>query len=124
VPEILSQFVGVAFSPFSVPKRRPHQMVPDEDRVSFRILSIVEYRGREGRLLISTVRPSPAALRPGLDLGHPVGSLSDGSPIFQMIGEGGLLYQVRWLKEEHVVAMTSDLPVRRLVMLAENVILL
>jgi hypothetical protein len=95
---------------------------PGEEQVSWRIVSVVEYRGSEGIVLVSTVQPSPAALRPGLNLGSPLGALPDGTQTFTMIS-GDFRHQIRWFKDGYIVAITSDLPLERLEGLAADVVL-
>jgi hypothetical protein len=114
--------MGVAFPPFDSPKRQPDDLMRADDRVSWRIVSVVEYRGSEGIVLVSTVQPSPAALRPGLNLGSPLGTLPDGTETFTMIS-GDFRHQIRWFRDGHIVAITSDLPLERLEALAADVVL-
>lgn len=85
IPESLGDFVGVAFPPFGPPaKVHPKLLQPLEERIAYRMVGLVQYRGEEGEVTIETIQPSPATLRRELVLGNPAGLLSDGTPLFAM----------------------------------------
>ncbi len=125
VPSTLSQSVAATFPPCAVPRRAPSvPQAPESERISFRILTVVRYEGSEGTVFVSTVRPSPAALSQGLDLGNPAGTLPDGCPAWS-IGVTGECAQnhVRWLKDGLIITVASDMSVDRLKALAADVVL-
>ena len=121
VPDSLAAFIAVGFPPFGRPRRKPGGPVAAHESISWRIMCVIQYRGSEGTLLVSTVRPSPAALARELDLGVPVGQLPDGTTIYSMVGVDNLGYQVRWLKGGIIVALTGNMSVARLVELAADI---
>lgn len=139
VPANLSHSVRVTFTPCSVTKRpvpTPRGQVPASHEVAFRILSQVLYRGSAGTAVVLAARPTPAAARPGLNLGTPAGTLSNGTRIWDLHGSGcptesrgcspiidGWTNDVRWMDRGLIVSVSGDMSVARLKALAVDVVL-
>lgn len=122
VPESLSSFVGAAFPPFNRPKRTPTSLLSPLERISYRMMGLVQYRGEEGEVVIETSRPSPAALKKELVLGNPAGALPDGTPLATIAGN-----MLRWRRGELIIDvhdMSSRMSRERLQDLAADVVLI
>lgn len=127
VPAILSRSVKVTLPPCMVSKRpvRNPMPLPPSKEVSFRVLSQVPYQGSAGVVVVLAARPSPAALRPGLDLGNPAGRLLGGRRVWNVhcAGHGCPLNDLRWMQRGLIVSISGDLSVNRLKALAADVVL-
>lgn len=121
-PDSLSAFVGAAFPPFGRPKRAPTGLLSPEERISYRTIGLVQYRGEEGEVVIETSRPSPAALKKALMLGNPAGALPDGTLLATVAGN-----MLRWRTGELIIDvhdMSSRMSRERLQDLAADVVLI
>lgn len=127
-PEAFSHSVRVTFTPCNVPKRLV-RLPPESHQVGFRILSQVQYQGSAGTVVVLGARPTPAAARPGLNLGNPVGALPDGTRVWDLNCASGTLggapctNDLRWMHGKLIISVTGDLSVNRLKKLAVHVVL-
>jgi hypothetical protein len=116
VPADLSA-VSVLFTPCGVPTRNVPTLVPPAQEISFHIFSEVRYRGPAGTVIVLVARPSPAAARPGLNLGNPAGRLPSGARLYALNGD------VRWLDHGRIVSVSGDVSLSRLKRLAADVVI-
>lgn len=108
--------VSVLFPPCGIPTRLVPSVVPPSQEISFRIFGEVRYRGPAGSVIVLAIKPSPAAARPGLNLGSPAGTLPNGTRLYT------LTQDVRWLDHGLVVDVWGDVPLSRLRELASQVV--
>lgn len=115
--------VGAAFPPFGRPPlRMPSNPSPPEERIAYRTIGLVQYRGDEGQVIIETVMPSAAALRKDLVLGNPVRTLPDGTPLFAIWSS-----DLRFRRGDIIVDLYAEgggITQQRLAELAEDVVLI
>ena len=125
VPARFGRTITVSLPPCAS-RRRERRVVPQPspaDDISFRILSEIRYAGRAGMLTVVTARPSPAALRPGLNLGSRIGALPDGNRLFNAPCAGDCPgNDILWLRHALIISLSGNLPLGRLHALAVDVV--
>lgn len=136
VPTTLSRSQRVTFTPCNPSRRRsriPSGQPPASEQVGFHILSEVQYRGSMGAVVIVTARPTPAAARPGLDLGAPAGTLPDGARVWGILcsrlcrrlhaaTHTPWTNDLRWVSRGLIIDVSGALSTNRLKMLAADVV--
>jgi hypothetical protein len=127
IPSDFSESIGATFPPCGSLRRAPEALVQAAlTAPGVRILSVVQYTGTSGSLLIATLRPNAAALRKGLYLGNTSGSLPDGTPTFSLQGGNTngepQMNALRWYQNGLIIdVMGSNLSIERLRTLAATV---
>lgn len=116
VPAGFDRSVEVLFTPCGEPKRKVRSPIPPADRISFKIESEVRYSGHAGSVIILLAKPSEPALRPGLNLGNPAGTLPNGTRLFAIPGD------VRWLHYGLIISVSGNVPIETLKRLTANVV--
>jgi hypothetical protein len=114
-PPNLAQAVAVNF---------PDGPADAAGEVAFRVLSSIRYTGSGHTVLVTTARPSAAALQETISLGNQTVRMSDGSTGYIGTGmPGNLSNQLAWVKDDLIITLASDLPIDNLKQLAASIIL-
>jgi hypothetical protein len=93
-------------------------------RVAFEVLASVQYTGSGGRVLVTTARPSPAALQQPLGLGNKTIRLANGTTAWVTEGSrADLPNRVVFTVDDLIITVAGDLPLARLVALAAEVVM-
>ncbi len=95
----------------------------DPATVSFQILASVRYRGDGHTVLVTTARPSGAAAQTPVALGNPI-KLADSSTAWSMTGvPSDTPNQVVFLRDDLIITVAGDLPIRSLQELAAQIVI-
>jgi len=124
IPDLPSGLSDTVSSVFSV-SCAPLDATQDEGTPLYLSLSMVEYSGSRGAVVVQTMQPTPAEVQAGLILENPYGTLPDGTPLYSApvasSGPGAFANNLMFYKDGEIIQISGTVSLDQLRSLAADV---